>query len=329
LVSDVITVVGGAVSTFTISVLPDSLVIPTKATFTLTIIPRDNHSNPTNYNGTATITDMTGIQQNITITNQGWKGSLTATKSLNTGIDTITVTIGATILQATITIYIDKDNPAVVESPYGTVTFVHTGSLTESFRVTINDAKNYATFTAGGMPAKAIGVCIDVKLIGTSGTEFNQGFTLQVAVPYKEQDLGDVNEFTLRLYTFDINTSTWKEVPGSWVDTVNNIVYGTITHLTLIAPLGFAPSFNLNSVIVYPNPYKPHLGHTSITFAGLTGKADIRIFNIAGEEVAKFEETDADGIYRWQNPKLASGVYIYLITNNQKQKAIGKIGIVK
>ncbi|MBU1261388.1 T9SS type A sorting domain-containing protein [bacterium] len=81
---------------------------------------------------------------------------------------------------------------------------------------------------------------------------------------------------------------------------------------------------NLLDVIVYPNPCKDY---DRITFKNLPAQATIRIFNVAGEEV---ERLYADNECTWTlPPKLSSGVYIYLITNNKNQKATGKIGIVK
>jgi len=104
------------------------------------------------------------------------------------------------------------------------------------------------------------------------------------------------------------------------------------------------PSTDLDNVKVYPNPYKPGSGTIydnsslgeGIVFSNLTANANIKIFNIAGELVAEFNETDGDGMYLWntRNPngeKIASGVYIYYVTNpnNNSHKAKGRIVIVR
>jgi hypothetical protein len=106
-----------------------------------------------------------------------------------------------------------------------------------------------------------------------------------------------------------------------------------------------AASINLENVKVYPNPYKPNSGSIydnnpivgdGIIFSGLTHKAKVQIFNIAGELVTEFEEEDGDGIYVWDTrnkngDKVASGVYIYFITNpdNESQKTKGRIVIIR
>jgi len=103
-------------------------------------------------------------------------------------------------------------------------------------------------------------------------------------------------------------------------------------------------SSSLDNVKVYPNPYKPGTGSIydnsslgeGIVFSNLTPNANIKIFNIAGELVAEFNETNGDGKYLWntrnsKGEKVASGVYIYYIKNpaDGKQKAKGRIVIIR
>ncbi len=111
----------------------------------------------------------------------------------------------------------------------------------------------------------------------------------------------------------------------------------------IILPAG--ASINLENVKVYPNPYKPNSGTIydnnpivgdGIIFSGLTQKAKVQIFNIAGELVTEFEEEDGDGIYVWDTrnkngEKVASGVYIYFITNpdDKSKKKKGRIVIIR
>ena len=85
----------------------------------------------------------------------------------------------------------------------------------------------------------------------------------------------------------------------------------------------------------YPNPYKPNsnLGHTGITFTELPARVRIRIFTINGDLVYDTEEITTDGTYFWEGinqhkEKLASGLYIYLITTDNEKKT-GKIVIIR
>lgn len=82
----------------------------------------------------------------------------------------------------------------------------------------------------------------------------------------------------------------------------------------------------------YPNPYKPNstLGHTAITFTGLTTGAQLQIFTPVGEPVygprdatLPYNAVDNDG------KNLSSGVYFYLITDPDGNKKEGKFAVVR
>ncbi len=99
----------------------------------------------------------------------------------------------------------------------------------------------------------------------------------------------------------------------------------------IIASWGFSTlADDLSRVIVFPNPWILHKHRSQgITFDNLTDMATIMIFNISGEEIERFEKDDKDVRYIWKKPNLASGVYIYIITNPKGEKHIGKLGVIK
>ncbi len=93
---------------------------------------------------------------------------------------------------------------------------------------------------------------------------------------------------------------------------------------------------DLTKAHCYPNPYKPNsgLGHTKITFSRLTTHTKLRVYSIAGELVRSTEEDTPTGELSWdvvndRGEKLASGVYIYLITDNSGNKAKGKFAVIR
>ncbi|MBI4778328.1 hypothetical protein HY792_05365 [Candidatus Desantisbacteria bacterium] len=60
---------------------------------------------------------------------------------------------------------------------------------------------------------------------------------------------------------------------------------------------------------------------------------DIKIYNIAGELLRDESISTTDGTWKWNarnndNEQVASGVYIYLMTN-EKDKTVGKIAVIK
>lgn len=165
---------------------------------------------------------------------------------------------------------------------------------------------------------------------------------LRIMISYPAE-VPSTYENDLRIYELDRFSDQWKILPGIQSVRTNeksvmaeadgsNWASGATYRLFIT----LEASSDLNEVRVYPNPYKPNsgLGHTKITFDNLTGKAKIKIFNIASELVRTLEEEDNDGRKEWDadndsNEKLASGVYIYLLTNDNGQKKIGKLAIIR
>ena len=113
-----------------------------------------------------------------------------------------------------------------------------------------------------------------------------------------------------------------------WADVVTIISSETTKLEVTLTP---SAALNLINIIAYPNPCK---GYDKVTFKNLTDQCKISIYNIAGELIFEQEFTNTQGKAEWNLKNIsgndvASGVYIYVVTNNQKQKAIGKIGIIR
>lgn len=90
---------------------------------------------------------------------------------------------------------------------------------------------------------------------------------------------------------------------------------------------------NLESLIVFPNPFKPAAGHSYVTFEALTKEVTIRIFSLSGELVRKEE---VSGQYRWdwdvkntEGKEVARGTYLWVVTNPEGDKKTGKIAVIK
>ena len=97
------------------------------------------------------------------------------------------------------------------------------------------------------------------------------------------------------------------------------------------------------NIYVYPNPFKPYDGkqdtgipydgsaNSGIIFDQLTEDCFIKIFNLAGELVRELSGT---GKITWDaknssGKEVASGVYIYLVTDKEGRKATGKVVVVR
>jgi uncharacterized protein YfaP (DUF2135 family) len=75
--------------------------------------------------------------------------------------------------------------------------------------------------------------------------------SVYIQVNYDEDEIAarGIDESSLKLYLWDVSTGRWEVVPGSGVNTVENYVYGTVTHLSTYGAFGTA--------IVPPPPPPP------------------------------------------------------------------------
>jgi len=191
-------------------------------------------------------------------------------------------------------------------------------------------------------------VASTVEDLKDTGVEFrsSQDLTADVTIKIRyPSTIVDPEESYLRIFRLDEDNNKWvlvNEKEGKQhVDVDRNIVITRVSGFSIYRIMGvvYAAS-NLDNVIVYPNPFKPTDGESKtgtwgqgIFFGNLTKGAEIKIFTISGDFVDSFEKTDSySGRYQWEvGDNLASGIYIYLITNpdDKTDKASGKFAIIK
>jgi hypothetical protein len=100
-------------------------------------------------------------------------------------------------------------------------------------------------------------------------------------------------------------------------------------------PLQPPPSTNASSFTpqVYPNPWRSDRGYPAqITFDQLTGNTTIKIFTAAAHLVKTLNTSNTSVTWDLTNDsgdKVASGIYLYLITDSQGDKVKGKVAVIK
>jgi len=91
---------------------------------------------------------------------------------------------------------------------------------------------------------------------------------------------------------------------------------------------------NLDNIVAYPNPLNYSTSNSkTVSFVGLTDDSIVRIYNVAGELVRELN-TILNGKCIWDiknnsGDLIASGVYIFIVTNSENDRKIGKIAIIK
>jgi hypothetical protein len=141
--------------------------------------------------------------------------------------------------------------------------------------------------------------------------------------------IGETLDVTVTLYVPE-GTPAGRYVGYAKLRAVGNDLTVDTDSIRLVVQ-GPTPAVDLENLKVFPNPYKPYIGHTVINFEGLTAQATVKLFDIKGRLVKEIAESNGDGLATWnpQSPVIASGVYIYLVTNPQGAKKTGKIAIIR
>lgn len=161
-----------------------------------------------------------------------------------------------------------------------------------------------------------------------------------VILPYKDMDLDGIvddispliNERNLRVGR--LVDSKWKLIDHSYVDTEKDTVSAEVNHLSYFALLGSSRhGADIDEAHPYPVPFRSYR-HDRIIFTLLPDRAEINIYDIAGDLVAKLKEDDTDGEFAWDvtdddGHNVCSGVYIYVIKDRHGGKKKGRLVIIR
>jgi competence protein ComEC len=94
-----------------------------------------------------------------------------------------------------------------------------------------------------------------------------------------------------------------------------------------------SPPVSVENVYVYPNPLKTGVAK-QLTFKNLPKYAKINVFNVAGELVFETDKNDYTDEYKWDasnnsGGSVASGTYLYAVTDDSSRTKTGKFLIIR
>ncbi|MEW6618421.1 MAG: Ig-like domain-containing protein [bacterium] len=160
----------------------------------------------------------------------------------------------------------------------------------------------------------------------------------EITIPYPPLVSNQEEKVFYRIY--QLINNHWVIVPGKQeVDTFANTVSVKVPHFGIYRIAGSSPAPQLpadkliSQTEVFPNPFKPN--HSFIYFRNFAGAITIRIFNIVGELMKTIEiPADVHQPYPWDvkdddGKDLATGIYIYVITNSVGDKVTGKVSVIR
>jgi M6 family metalloprotease-like protein len=117
---------------------------------------------------------------------------------------------------------------------------------------------------------------------------------------------------------YESGSGAWVPI-DSQVSASNYLISAYINHLSIFQVMQATPGTSPESVIIYPNPMRPHLGTTyaHMNFSNLPANSKIRLFTVRGHLLRELH-SDGTGLAVWDGlnqsgQKAASGVYLAVI----------------
>ena len=114
-----------------------------------------------------------------------------------------------------------------IEHPNGTVAIIPANALNENSTITIED------ISAENLMKNGISFLNDFELvdIGPSGIQLNDSIEILLPIPDYVENLETINPFF-----FDVEDSTWTQLPNMGIDNQNGTIKTKTNHFTLFAP---------------------------------------------------------------------------------------------
>ena len=229
-------------------------------------------------------------------------------------------------LTETVAVYTTSDSSVTLKLVSGDINIeIPAGAFSENILLTVSTA---------AVPAS------DRETIAVSalGVEINNDKGLQpvknsaITMFYRHSDIAGLDETKLVVGRYDPVNSRWIPLPSTVYPDQNKVACIT-DHFSVFGLIQLAPASNLNSIMVFPNPFNPDRHTQGLTIDNLPPDAEIKIFTVAGELVKKVGYTTQNGRAKWYGVneagrKVASGVYIALIKAHGVNKKI-KIAVEK
>ncbi|UPT75947.1 MAG: hypothetical protein M0D55_09910 [Elusimicrobiota bacterium] len=250
-------------------------------------------------------------------------GSISKNQTIANGVSSVVDAAGA-----------GASDPSVrVVIPAGAVT---------AATATVTVIANPVITTAAPSGFNLVGSAIKIDL-SNGQTALNGAATISLTYPETI-----VFPSLLQIYYLNEATGQWSRDFTSTVNTTSRTVTGATPHFSTFALLigtAFAP--NLDSVQVYPVPFKPNGGNadegrpfsagdanSGIIFANLAMGSEIKIYTITGRLVASLDNAPITGTIRWDarnqdGRDAASGAYFAVIKAAGQKTVVKKLVIIR
>jgi len=194
------------------------------------------------------------------------------------------------------------------------------GTFGEAVNITVSNT----TAPVSDRPTIKITDGIAIAITNNKGLQPSKEITITII--YRDIDVVGFDKSKFVIGRYDEIHRRWIALASNTNPKQNKVVCKT-KHLSKFAVLQLAPAGNLDSVIIYPNPYNPKRHPTGVIIDNLTKVANIKIYTIVGELVREIDYTTEKGIITWDGKNdagrnVASGVYLVFIDSPEGKKTV-------
>ncbi|MFC2048886.1 Ig-like domain-containing protein [Elusimicrobiota bacterium] len=266
-----------------------------------------------------------------------------------TASDTMGNALGSSVTYSFTTI-INHSETNTVKSQDGSVSVtVSPGSMTDNFYIeistdTANDPTGAPKITSANSKLlldndpftfPISNVTVSIKAYNSQGKKITTDFAkpIEISISYPDSDNNgivdgtsrELQESSLSMFWLDETNDLWVKLPDSLYDKSLNKITASVAHFTIFTLMG-AGTTELNDAYAFPVPYMPSQ-HNNITFTNLSSECTIYIYTLNGELVKEIAHSGGQQ-ETWNNIDAGSGIYLYLIKNDNYTKK-GKLMIIR
>jgi len=277
-----------------------------------------------------------GTQYIATLSLGGQKAaekSAAATNATFTGLQsgaTYTVTVAAVngegVPSAPVSVQVVAGSPELPPPPPGSTVVeqslsfglvkleIPPGAFPAGTTLSVREATSFPSADAGADALKPAGLGFEI----TASSNTHPAVPVRLTVIYLSQRVSGFQEARLVVARHD-GAAGWTTLHGNASPAAHRLT-ADIDHFSLFQIM---QKPDLTKVRVYPNPYRPSLGHSAILFESLPANAAIKIFSLMGELVREFS-ADGGGRAAWDvtngaGRDVSSGVYFVVLDGGGKK----------
>jgi hypothetical protein len=246
----------------------------------------------------------------------GATSTTTSTTTTSTSTTTSTTTTSTTTTQPGGSTTTTTSSTTSTTLPSGTLPAINSDSLPGT--VGLNDSLSISNY-----PVSNVSFVWSFVANGGTGASEVGSLGANSAAPFTSFTSGAK---TASLASYGLSLGVYQ-VTVQAQDASGNTSPPLVKTITLVAT-------DFSAVQVYPNPWRSdkHAGK-SVTFANLPLNSTVKLFTASGHKVKELS-AQSSGLSTWDltndsGDKVASGVYIYLITDSQGDKVRGKVAVIK